>query len=74
MIVPSKFTSIEQSALKKSIALLQSHNVKTTIIELFEKTSSEFESIDEFILSIETLWILGKLFIDFDSGEITYAT
>lgn len=74
MIVPSKFTSIEQSALKKSIALLQSHKLKITIIELFEKTSSEFESIDEFILSIETLWILGKLFIDFDSGEITYVT
>ncbi len=74
MIAPSKFTSIENSVLKKAIGLLQTEKATTTIALLYEEKANQFDSIDEFMLSVETLWLLGKISVDLNSGVITYAS
>jgi hypothetical protein len=72
MITPSKFIKPDQSILAKSISLLKNGSFQTTIGHLFEENASNFDSIDDFILSIETLWILGKISVDLESGEISH--
>lgn len=38
--------------------------------ELYKLTKNKFESIDEFLYSLDTLYILGKVEFNADTGEL----
>lgn len=73
MIVPSKFISLDRSVLKKSLILLKNENLRISVSKLYEDNADKFESIDEFMLSLETLWVLGKISVDLETGLVSYA-
>lgn len=73
MIVPNKVISFNDSIIGKMNVILDNlskHEMTTQ--ELFHKTKDKFEEIDEFIFSIETLYLLDAIKVDLDKGVISY--
>ncbi|MBN8046926.1 hypothetical protein J0A94_03730 [Paraclostridium bifermentans] len=73
MIVPNKIINYKQSIIYKMIKIMEFENSKNLKInDLYIKCSNYYDGIDEFIYSLETLYLLDKIDIDFDKGEIIY--
>lgn len=71
MIVPNKAVPYETSLLSKLPILLQIIRAeRISVIDLYHRVQFEFESISQFLLTIDTLFVLGK--IDFINGDLKY--
>ena len=73
MIVPSKFTEIDKSSMVKCISILDNLTVPISVSELLDRTRKTFDTVEDFILALDVLWILDKIDIDFNSGIISHA-
>lgn len=73
MITPNKVITLEQSALGLAGFILEAAIDNDSISELQRRTSKEFESIDQFLLAVDLLFVLGKISVDFSTGRIVYA-
>lgn len=73
MIYPNKHIRFEESIIYKMIYLLEAQEYsEMTISELFTKTISKFQNVDEFIYSLDVLYILDEIEIDFENEIIKY--
>lgn len=73
MIYPNKHIRFEESIIYKMLYLLEHQEyTEISISELFSKTISKFQNIDEFIYSLDVLYILNEIEIDFKTETITY--
>lgn len=73
MIVPNKVIRFNESIIGKMIAVLRELSiVDMTIEELYRSTEEHFEEIDEFIVSLDVLYILEAIQVDFDKGVVKY--
>ncbi|MFW0739931.1 ABC-three component system middle component 7 [Flavobacterium sp. T12S277] len=73
MIYPNKHIRFEESIIYKMIYLLEAQEYsEMTISELFTKTISKFQNADEFIYSLDVLYILDEIEIDFENEIIKY--
>ncbi|MGR6341494.1 ABC-three component system middle component 7 [Priestia megaterium] len=73
MIVPNKVVRFNESIIGKMtiiIKFISEHDM--TINELFFITQDYFEEIDEFIYSLDVLFLLDAIKVDFDKGVVTY--
>ena len=66
MIVPSKFTSFDKSILARLPCLLRQLTNEKSISQLYAETHREFEDVGEFVLALDTLFVLGRIAIDED--------
>lgn len=73
MITPNKAISIEESVLSKLSLILRTGPSSLDLVELFHCVASQFESIDEFLLALDTLYVLGNIDIDFSERSVNYA-
>jgi hypothetical protein len=71
MITPNKVVPLAKSALGLTRFLLDEAPDSESISELQERTSKHFESIDQFILTIDLLFVLGRISVDFETGRIS---
>lgn len=73
MIFPDKLVTFQESVIAKSVYILKAltgRNLMTS--DLFIETKEYFEDISEFLLALDTLYLLGKIaFID-ESQVIEY--
>lgn len=73
MIYPNKNIRIEDSIIYKMIAILEAQgNVEMNIHELFLKTQDQFSNADEFVYSLDVLYILDMIEMDFNSETVKY--
>ncbi len=73
MIVPNKLISYRESIIYKMIIIIDYDNLKKiNILDLYNKLKNKYSGIDEFIYSIEVLYILEYIDVDFVTGEINY--
>lgn len=81
MILPKKHTSVEESIFGFGAYLLNHIEQKPTIDGLWKKYLKEYEesiyntkfSFDQFIITIDYLFLLGAIEIN-KKGELVYAT
>lgn len=73
MIYPNKNIKFKESILSKMLPILtyQSYD-KIEIIELYNLVSQDFESVDEFILSLDVLYALETIEFDESLKSISY--
>jgi len=71
MITPNKVVPLAKSALGLTRILLDEAPTSKSISELQERTSKHFESIDQFILTVDLLFVLGRIGVDFETGMIS---
>ena len=73
MIYPNKHIRFEESIIYKMLFLLEHQQYsEISISDLFTLTISKFQNIDEFIYSLDVLYILNEIKIDFKTETITY--
>jgi hypothetical protein len=64
--------SLEVSALGLAPVILAQGPSPILIADLYHLVKKSFESIDQFLLSIDVLYVLGRVNIDFNARELTY--
>lgn len=73
MIFPDKLTSFQNSIIAKSIYILKELDVKSqSASNLFLQTQKHFEDISEFMLALDTLYILEKIIYNEQLKVIKY--
>lgn len=62
MILPNKLISFQDCVLAKTICILEKINdANYSIIELYQKVESHFEDINEYMLTLDVLYVLEKI-------------
>ena len=73
MIYPNKHITFEESIIYKMISLLENGtNDEVDIHELFNKTKKNFKNADEFIYSLDVLYVLNMIEVDFSKETVKY--
>lgn len=73
MIYPNKNIAFEESILYKMLYILEYKNRKQIFIaELYSKLKLKYQNIDEFIYSIDVLYVLDLIEVDFEKKMIRY--
>lgn len=70
MITPNKVVPLAKSALGQAQVLLEEAPHCDFVSELQERTSKHFESIDQFVLTVDLLFVLGRMRVNFETGRI----
>ena len=74
MIYPNKHIRIEDSIIYKMLSVLEVQSDSyLNIHELYSKTRNKFNNADEFILSLDVLYVLDMIEVDFKTETIKYA-
>jgi hypothetical protein len=74
MIYPNKNIRIEDSIIYKMIAILEVQNEsEMNIHDLYSKIKNKFSNTDEFILSLDVLYVLDMIEVDINTETIKYA-
>lgn len=73
MITPNKVITLRESALGRMPVILRKKAPQENLAALYEKVRKEFESIDQFLLTLDVLYILGQIDVDLSTGVVTYA-
>ncbi len=72
MITPNKMVALKDSALGAVGLILEQRPGSIDLIKLYNKTAKKLESVDQFLLAIDVLYLLGCIEIDFDTRIISY--
>ena len=72
MITPNKVVSIDKSALGLVGTILDQGPAPLELLKLYHTVSKKFESIDQFLLAIDLLYVLGRIEINVQTREIYY--
>ena len=73
MIVPNKVVTLENSALGLVGVILDQGPDTIELMKLYHVVSDSFESIDQFLFTIDLLYVLGRVEVNFQTGRVTYA-
>lgn len=73
MLVPSKFTRLEESTIFKMRCLLANKKESESVLEAYLRTKDIFYDVSEFLYALDILYVLGLVNIKDDSGLIEYA-
>lgn len=77
MLVPSKFTKLEESTIFKMLFILAGEQPGEqpgeTVVQALSRTKDNFIDASEFLSALDVLFFLGYLDVKEDSGVIEYA-
>ena len=73
MITPNKVITLRESALGRTAIILREKASQDSLAGLYDKVRKDFESIDQFLLALDVLYILGQIEVDLSTGMVTYA-
>jgi len=73
MLVPSKFTKLEESTIFKMLVILSGKQPGETVAQALSRTKDNFIDASEFLSALDVLFFLGYLDVKEDSGVIEYA-
>ncbi|WP_454061984.1 ABC-three component system middle component 7 [Candidatus Nitrospira salsa] len=72
MIMPDKFSSLDESTLGKVSHLLLDDVIEITVSDLMKMKVGKFVDVGEFILALDVLFVLGKIELDIDKKVVRY--
>ncbi|MFT6901613.1 MAG: hypothetical protein ACJAXS_001806 [Colwellia sp.] len=72
MILPNKFLSYDDSTLSKLPLVIKTIGGGIEISNLYKKLANKFLGIDEFILTLDLLFAINSIRIDFDTRIVKY--
>ncbi|MBA3031609.1 MAG: hypothetical protein KKF85_16600 [Gammaproteobacteria bacterium] len=73
MITPNKVVPLSASVLGLMTHVLKAGPTPTQLADLFQQVGDKFESIDQFLLTLDVLFLLDRLTVDFSTERIVYA-
>lgn len=72
MITPNKVVSIPNSIIGRMVQILKANPESDSLVDLYRSVETRFDSIDEFILAMDVLYVLGRLDVDTATGMVTH--
>jgi len=72
VITPNKVITLRDSALGKVTAILSAQPRPDNLTALYNGLSKNFESIDQFLIALDILFILGKIQVNLSTQVVTY--
>lgn len=73
MIYPNKHIRFEESIIYKMLTIMDYRSYSSIgLLDLFNNTKRDFENIDEFIISLDVLYALDMIEVDFKNEVVTY--
>ena len=74
MIYPNKNIRFNESLLNKMTAILLLKRKKSIRIDdLYDQLKDEYETIDQFLISLDVLYALNAISLNEENGTIEYA-
>ncbi|WP_043784297.1 ABC-three component system middle component 7 [Rubrivivax gelatinosus] len=73
MITPNKVVPLSASVLGHLTHVLKAGPDPTRLADLFQQVGDQFESIDQFLLALDVLFLLDRLTVDFGTEKVVYA-
>jgi hypothetical protein len=73
VITPNKVVPLSASVLGHLTRVLKAGPDPTHLVDLFKQIGDQFESIDQFLLALDVLFLLDRLTIDFSTERVVYA-
>lgn len=73
MITPNKFISLDQSILSKLEVVLDHLTSRTSVRELYRDVAHRFDTVDQFLLAVDVLYVLGRVDVDFRNATVSHA-
>lgn len=73
MITPNKVVPLSASVLGHLVQVLKAGSDSISVLDLFQQVGDKFESIDQFLLALDVLYILDRLTVDFKTQRVVYA-
>lgn len=74
MIIPNKITRLDRSIIGKAGYLILEGIDEIPLQKLMKERLRKFSDIGEFILALDTLYVLGKIELDEDEGMVKYVS
>lgn len=73
MIFPNKLINFQNCTLYKTTYILEELSLESLgILKLYDKVKKHFEDLDQFILTLDILYLLEKIEYDTEWRTITY--
>lgn len=73
MITPNKVISLEASAMGLLPLLMANGQSEVQLTNLYRQSEKHFESVDQFLLAIDILYVLGRINVNLETGIVSYA-
>lgn len=73
MLVPSKYTRLEESTIFKMKCILEGKAEEERILDVYMRTKDEFEDATEFLHAMDVLYVLDIIHLRDGSELIEYA-
>jgi hypothetical protein len=73
MLIPSKFTRLEESTIFKMKCILSNKKDSESVLDVYLRTKNFFYDTSEFLHALDVLYVLGLVSIKDDSELIDYA-
>jgi hypothetical protein len=73
MLIPSKFTRLEESTIFKMKCILSNNKESEKVLDAYFRTRDFFYDASEFLHALDILYVLGLVNIKNDSDLIEYA-
>ena len=73
MITPNKVVPLSASVLGHLTHVLKAGPGPIRLEDLFQQVGDKFESIDQFLLALDVLFLLDRLTVDFNTEKVVYA-
>lgn len=64
MIIPNKSVPFKKTVIHKMLVIVELDFEEMAISELYKKTKTKFSSMDEFVYSLDLLYVLDKITIN----------
>lgn len=73
MIAPNKVISLDESALGRLPVIMREGPGAVDLITLYRRVSDRFEGIDQFLVALDILFVLGRINVSPTTRTVTYA-
>lgn len=73
MIVPNKFVSLDDSGLGHIGIILNEGPEPIGLVELYRKVEHKFNGVDQFVITLDILFLLNRIEVNFETRTVTYA-
>jgi len=72
MIAPNKAISLSESAIGLAPFILMHGPDSQDLLDLYSKVYKKFESIDQFVFTLDVLFVLNRISLDVNTGRVSY--
>lgn len=73
MLVPTKFTRLEESTIFKMRCILRGKKKGESVLDVRNRTKTDFYDASEFLHAMDILFVLDMIEVDANSGVVQYA-